>query len=258
MSLHPRSIDPIPEATACVARQAFPKGNRYLLLRDELGTIYTDAEFAPLFSVHGQFAISPWRLALICVMQFLEDLTGRQAADAFRSRIDWKYLLSLELGDPEFDFSVLSEFRTRVIAGHLEQRLLDRPVTPAEEAAVATVEQQANAVTLASLFRVLAGVGAAIGGVASLSGSENANKTPLTLQQRVRQPVGIALTKECARNNDPDCRTGIPVVIYCSNCCLSAIADTKLFQNAANMSFHRTLTDIELPGDYGISISIYN
>lgn len=82
MSLHPRPIDPIPEATARIARQAFPNGNRYILLRDELGTIYSDAEFAPLFSVHGQSALSPWRLALICVMQFLEDLTERQAADA--------------------------------------------------------------------------------------------------------------------------------------------------------------------------------
>lgn len=126
MSLHPRPINPVPEATACIARQAFPKGNRYILLRDELGTIYSDAEFAPLFSVHGQSAFSPWRLALICVMQFLEDLTDRQAADAVRSRIDWKYLLSLELGDPGFDFSVLSEFRSRIISGHLEQRLLDR------------------------------------------------------------------------------------------------------------------------------------
>ena len=126
MSLRPRPIEPIPAATAAVARQAFPKGNRYILLRDELGTIDTDAEFTTLFSVHGQSAISPWRLALICVMQFLEDLTDRQAADAVRSRIDWKYLLSLDLGDPGFDFSVLSEFRSRVIAGKLEQRLLDR------------------------------------------------------------------------------------------------------------------------------------
>lgn len=126
MSLHPHPIEPIPESTARVARQAFPKGNRYLLLRDELGSIYTDAEFAALFSAQGQSAISPWRLALICVMQFLEDLTDRQAADAVRSRIDWKYLLSLDLGDSGFDFSVLSEFRSRIIAGHLEQRLLDR------------------------------------------------------------------------------------------------------------------------------------
>ncbi|MBV9386212.1 MAG: IS1182 family transposase [Chroococcidiopsidaceae cyanobacterium CP_BM_ER_R8_30] len=126
MSLHPHPIEPIPEATAAFARQAFPKGNRYILLRDELGTIYSDEEFTTLFSVCGQSAISPWRLALICVMQFLEDLTDRQAADAVRSRIDWKYLLSLDLGDPGFDFSVLSEFRSRVIAGHLEQWLLER------------------------------------------------------------------------------------------------------------------------------------
>jgi len=126
MSLHPHPIEPIPEATASVALQAFPKGNRYILLRDELGTIYMDADFATLFSVQGQSAISPWRLALICVMQFLEDLSDRQAADAVRSRIDWKYLLSLELGAPGFDFSVLSEFRERVIAGKSEQLLLER------------------------------------------------------------------------------------------------------------------------------------
>ncbi len=126
MSLHPHPIESMPEATATVAHQAFPKGNRYILLRDELGTIYTDEELTTLFSAYGQSAISPWRLAVVWVMQFLEDLTDRQAADAVRSRIDWKYLLSLDLGDPGFDFSVLSEFRNRVIAGHLEQQLLDR------------------------------------------------------------------------------------------------------------------------------------
>jgi transposase len=60
------------------------------------------------------------------VLQFLEDLTDRQAADAVRSRIDWKYALGLELTDAGFDFSVLSEFRSRLVGGNLEQRLLDR------------------------------------------------------------------------------------------------------------------------------------
>lgn len=133
MSLHPHPIEPIPDATARVARQAFPKGNRYILLRDELGPIYQDAEFATLLSIHGQSAISPWRLVLICIMQFLEDLTDRQAADAVRSRIDWKYLLSLDLGDPGFDFSVLSEFRHRIVAGQLEQHLLDRLLEQCKE-----------------------------------------------------------------------------------------------------------------------------
>src|SRR5262249_1669625 len=59
------------------------------------------------------------------VLQFLEGLPDRQAADAVRSRLDWKYALSLELTDPGFDHTVLSEFRTRVVAGGAEQRLLD-------------------------------------------------------------------------------------------------------------------------------------
>ena len=133
MSIYIQPINPIPEETARVAHLAFPKGNRYLTLRDALGTIYNDQDFSDLFSSYGQSGVSPWRLALICVMQFMEDLPDRQAAEAVRSRIDWKYALSLELGDPGFDFSVLSEFRTRLIAGKAEQKLLDRLLDACKE-----------------------------------------------------------------------------------------------------------------------------
>ncbi|SRR5579883_1227537 len=105
MSIHTQPINPVPEETARVAHLAFPKGNRYLTLRDELGTVYKDQDFTDLFSSYGQSGVSPWRLALICVMQFMEDLPDRQAAEAVRSRIDWKYALGLELSDPGFDFS---------------------------------------------------------------------------------------------------------------------------------------------------------
>jgi len=44
---------------------------------------------------------------------------------AVSSRIDGKYALSLELTDPGFDFSVLCEFRTRLIKGGAEQQLLE-------------------------------------------------------------------------------------------------------------------------------------
>ena len=125
MSMHPHPIQPVPENTATVAHLAFPKGNRYITLRDEIGTLFTDEDFSDLFSTYGQSAISPWQLALICILQFLEDLTDRQAAEAVRSRIDWKYLLGLELTDPGFDYSVLSEFRARLVEGQAEQRLLD-------------------------------------------------------------------------------------------------------------------------------------
>lgn len=123
--MQPHPIGPVPCETARIARLAFPKGNRYLTLRDELGTIYQDRHFTHLYAVDGHPAIAPWRLALICVMQFLEDLSDRQAAEAVRSRIDWKYLLGLELTDAGFDFSVLSEFRARLVEGKCEQKLLD-------------------------------------------------------------------------------------------------------------------------------------
>jgi transposase len=125
MSLHPQDIPAVPPTTATTARAAFPQGNRYMTMRDELGTFYADQDFAALFATRGQPAETPWRLALVLVFQFAEGLSDEQAADAVRSRIDWKYALSLELSDPGFDASVLSEFRTRIVAGQAEQQLLD-------------------------------------------------------------------------------------------------------------------------------------
>jgi transposase len=133
MSLQPQSIGGIPEVTATVARASFPKGNVYMKMRDELGVFFTDEDFAPLFPARGQPAESPWRLALITIMQFAENLTDRQAGDAVRGRIDWKYALGLELTDPGFHFSILTEFRERLLAGGTEQLLLDRLLTRFQE-----------------------------------------------------------------------------------------------------------------------------
>lgn len=126
MSLKPSIIKPIPEETVRVARAAFPKGNLYLAMRDELGIAFSDSDFTELFPSRGQPAFAPWRLALITVMQFLENLSDRQAADAVRSRIDWKYALGLELTDSGFDYSVLSGFRERLARGEKSSFLLDR------------------------------------------------------------------------------------------------------------------------------------
>src|SRR5829696_8733462 len=125
MSLHARKPDPIPEETARVARAAFPGGNLYVRMRGAFATIYSDEDFADLFPTRGQPAEAPWRLALITVFQFAKHLSDRAAADAVRGRIDWKYALSLELTDPGFDHTVLSEFRTRLLIGGAERRLLE-------------------------------------------------------------------------------------------------------------------------------------
>ena len=126
MSLRPQPIGSIPEQTARVAHAAFPKGHPYLTLRDHLGTIFQDEDFAALFPAWGYPGLPPWRLALVTIMQFREQLSDRQAAEAVRARIDWKYLLGLELTDPGFDFSVLCEFRDRLLAGSAAALLLDK------------------------------------------------------------------------------------------------------------------------------------
>lgn len=123
--LTPNPNTEIPELTQQVAHAAFPKGSTYMTMRDELGPIFEDEAFAELYPSLGQPAESPARLALVTVMQFAENLTDRQAADAVRGRIDWKYALGLELDDPGFDYSVLSEFRLRLIEGSSERRLLE-------------------------------------------------------------------------------------------------------------------------------------
>lgn len=125
MSLKPETLSEIPELTVKIAQAAFPKGNRYMTMRDELSVFYDDQQFVHLFSHTGQPAEAPWRLALVTVMQFAENLTDRQTADSVRARIDWKYALGLEMEDAGFHYSVLSEFRTRLLTGEAEQLLLD-------------------------------------------------------------------------------------------------------------------------------------
>lgn len=121
----PHSFD-IPEETARVAREAFPKGNVCMTLRDELGPLFSDSDFEPLFSDQGQTAESPAILALVTVLQHMEGLTDRQAAEGVRSRIDWKYLLGLPLTAAGFHYSILSPFRDRLLAGGQEALLFDK------------------------------------------------------------------------------------------------------------------------------------
>ena len=125
MSLRPGPVPPIPDETARIARAAFPGGNLHMRMRDELDAIFDDEAFVSLFPARGRPAEAPWRLALVTIFQFAEGLSDRQAADAVRARIDWKYALSLELTDRGFDHTVLSEFRTRLLDGKAETLPLD-------------------------------------------------------------------------------------------------------------------------------------
>jgi transposase len=126
MSLRPEPLPSIPDVTAAAVRAAFPKGNLYVDLRAEFGTLYNDQLFADLYPPEGRpVEVAPWRLALIVVMQYMEGLTDRQAADAVRRCMDWKYALSLDLFDPGFDFTLLHDVRQRLLTHEAAQRLLD-------------------------------------------------------------------------------------------------------------------------------------
>ncbi len=126
MSLYQAHDFEIPAETAAVAQAAFPKGNVYMTMRDRLGPLFGDADFAALFSWRGQAGLSPGLLAMVTVMQYMEGLTDRQTAEAVRSRIDWKYALGLSLKYAGFDYSILSPFRERLLAGHQEALLFER------------------------------------------------------------------------------------------------------------------------------------
>ncbi|WP_239310921.1 MULTISPECIES: IS1182 family transposase [unclassified Frankia] len=115
----------VPARTAAVVRAACPKGTRVTRLRDALGPVFVDDDFADWFATEGRPGLPPGMLALVCVLQAMEDLTDRDAADAVRTRLDWKYALSLDPEHPGFDFSVLSEFRDRLALDRRATSLLD-------------------------------------------------------------------------------------------------------------------------------------
>ncbi len=87
MSLHPHVIAPVPEETARVARAAFPKGHPSLTFRDALGTVFQDEDVAAVFPMNDQPGLPPWRLALVTIMQFRENLaitTGHKMSQNHR------------------------------------------------------------------------------------------------------------------------------------------------------------------------------
>ena len=126
-------IGDIPEETIRIAQAAFPKGNIDMRMRDTFGVMFDQADFKRLYSRLGQPGIAPWRLLLVMIMQDAESLSERQAAEAVRGRLDWKYVLGLTLDDSGFDDSVLSEFRARLIEGEAEHVVLDRMLSHFQE-----------------------------------------------------------------------------------------------------------------------------
>jgi transposase len=160
MSLHPQAAYPIPEETQRLARAAFPRGHRYRQVADRLGPIDQDAPFAARFPRRGQPAEAPARLALVTVLQCAEGFSDRQAAAAVRSRSDGTYVLGVELTDPGFHQTVLSEFRTRLVTEKAASQLLDALRTLARAQGLLTTRgrQRTDSTSVVAAMRLLNGL----------------------------------------------------------------------------------------------------
>ncbi len=127
MSLQAQSWPAVPEDTAQVVRAVFKrKGSLYITIGDQIGPLFADVDFSDMYAADGKPAVSPNLLALVVIFQFMEDLSDRDAADAVRTRLDWKYALRLPLNDTGFEASVLSDFRQRLLAQDAGRRLFEQ------------------------------------------------------------------------------------------------------------------------------------
>ncbi|MFF1908291.1 transposase [Kitasatospora sp. NPDC058218] len=134
LSLRPRSGEQVPSLTAKIARAGNPGGTTAMRVRDQLDGLWCDEDFAGWYPRYGRPGISPAQLATVCVPQFLLGLSDRQAAEAVRCRIDFKYAMAMELDDPGFHHSVLADFRERLALDDRTDRLLDLALAHLKEA----------------------------------------------------------------------------------------------------------------------------
>jgi transposase len=128
MCLKIQSPWPMPEETGRIGKMLLEENDPYRLSGDQLFEKWKEEEFADLYSSEGKPGYSPVILAFVSVFQCMERLADRQAAQALRMRLNWKHALHLPLEDAGFDFSVLSEFRDRLIEGKAEKWVFEKLV----------------------------------------------------------------------------------------------------------------------------------
>jgi transposase len=128
MCLKIRPPWPMPTDTGEVGKILLKADSPYRMIGDELFEQFKEDDYADMYPAEGQPGLSPIILGYITVFQFMEKLSDRQAAEGLRMRIDWKYALHLPLAYEGFDYSVLSEFRDRLLKNKAEERVFDKLV----------------------------------------------------------------------------------------------------------------------------------
>jgi len=125
MSLKPQPPREMPAELARIGIKLLSPESPYRLVGEKLYAKYRDEDYADLYPAEGQPGHSPVDLAFVTAFQYMEDLADRAAAEAVQLRLDWKYALHLPLDDAGFNFSVLSEYRTRLVQHEAEGRVFE-------------------------------------------------------------------------------------------------------------------------------------
>ena len=154
MSLKPQAPRAMPIEMLHIGIALLAPDNPYRLVGERLYEEYREADFADLYPVEGQPAFSPVDLAFVTVFQDMEDLSDRQAAEAMRVRLDWKFALHRPVDYAGFNFSVLSEYRARLVRNKAEARVFDAVVEQLKELGMIKVRGRQRTDSLAVLTRV--------------------------------------------------------------------------------------------------------
>ena len=144
----------MPSETERIGRALLEEASAYRLIGDKLFTKLNEQDFADLYPSEGQPGLSPVILAFVTVFQFIEKLPDRQAAESLRMRLDWKYALHLPLEYEGFNFSVLSEFRDRLLAGKAEGRVFEKLVAQIREMGLIKERGKQRSDSIAMLAKV--------------------------------------------------------------------------------------------------------
>jgi transposase len=145
---------PMPSETERIGRALMGKESAYRLIGDKLFAELREEEFSDLYPSEGQPGLSPVILAFVTVFQFMEKLPDRQAAESLRMRLDWKYALHLPLEYEGFHYSVLSEFRDRLLAGKAEGRVFEKLVEQIREMGLIKERGKQRSDSIAMLTKV--------------------------------------------------------------------------------------------------------
>ncbi len=138
MSVRPRPGAEVPELTARIARASNPEGTTAMWVRDRLEGLWSDEDFAHWYSRDGRPGLSPAQLATVSMLQFLLNLSDRQATEAVRRRIEFTCALGLELDDPGFRHSVLTDFRDRLAQAGRADELMGLALERMKQAGLVT------------------------------------------------------------------------------------------------------------------------